>query len=137
MSSDTDGGASADAGRYVDESIDFTRPSWMGTRPLSLAPFSGAGDASEVACGGDEEGDMYDAYESGVLAGDETRNKRRSMELKNVELSIPKTELVNHSSGLYTLFSIEVNISIRIWTIKRRFSDFHYLHQSLTKGTYV
>jgi len=71
----------------------------------------------------------------GISDGNERSNRRKSLECSSIGISIDDTELSDFKAGEqpYTLFIIKVSPGIKSWYIKRRYSDFLFLHTSLSK----
>lgn len=60
-------------------------------------------------------------------------HKTRSLECSAIFISIPETEYVRQSASGYTVYIIEIFSGLKKWTVKRRYSDFYYLHSQLKK----
>jgi len=56
--------------------------------------------------------------------------RRRSIECSAVTAKIARSEVVKDKSP-YVLYIIQVNAGVNVWDVKRRYTDFVYLHQQL------
>lgn len=68
-------------------------------------------------------------YKPSWAQSEDRLSRRRSVECSATRITIPETELNQD----HTVYVIRVTTSLRMWTIKRRYRDFHYLDRELRK----
>ena len=59
--------------------------------------------------------------------------RTRSLECSAICITIPETEYIRQHTIGYTIYLIDITSGLKKWVVKRRYSDFHYLHVQLKK----
>ena len=59
--------------------------------------------------------------------------RRKSIECSGTTVRVTGSEIVKEKSP-FVLYAMQINSGVNIWEIKRRYTDFVYLHQQLKKA---